>query len=585
MFLLPSIGIGFLFALLLGGKPSRVVDVKLKAPWAVAAAFGIQLVLFSEFAPARLASAKAELHVATYALLVVFAVMNRRQLVLLPMMVGMALNGLVIAVNHGTMPVTHAAAAAAGLSPGAFQNVSEQAHRFGFLGDVFALPSRLPFSNTFSVGDLLISLGMIVFVVVVSTRDEGSTSPFALSATLRPLRFAGYRHLLLGKLISSVGDWLTVATVIGWIYARTHSTTDVAVILIARLAPPILGGGVAAMVIDRLPKGRLLVWIEVARGAAAAGALLAVVTGRVGGVLAALAVSGGFAAISSATTPSLTPSLVPPDQLPAANAGLGLVRNAAMALGASGAGLMLSASTASAALILDIVTFAVAAALFNGLPLVASAAAVGRPSGSRSAWRYVASRRRILLLIGSFGVATFATGLTNTILPRFLAGNAHLGPGGYGFGIAALAVGLAVGETAVGFSRIGSTAGRWIGVGLLMTGAILGVLAASHHVASIFLFLGLVGFIDGSTDILFDLVIQREASPEYYGATFGVSSALTAATMVAGFALTAPLGALVSPGGVVAISGCAFGVAGAIALIAIVRRQAPAPVPAVASAG
>jgi hypothetical protein len=55
--------------------------------------------------------------------------------------------------------------------------------------------------------------------------------------------------------------------------------------------------------------------------------------------------------------------------------------------------------------------------------------------------------------------------------------------------------------------------------------------------------------------------------------------------MVGGFALAAPLGALVSPGGVVAISGAAFGFAGVIALTAIVRRQATAPKPAIAPAG
>ncbi|HEY2937610.1 MAG TPA: MFS transporter [Gaiellaceae bacterium] len=584
MFLLPSIGVGFLFALLLGGKPSRVLDVELRAPWTVALALGIQIVLFSRISPVAPGDAKDVLHVATYGLLLFFAVVNRRQLALLPVMLGMALNAIAITANHGSMPVTRAAATAAGLAPAAFQNVSEHAHRLVFLGDVFALPRILPLSNTFSIGDLLISFGMVVFVVVVSTRDTATRS-FTFATTFKPLQFAGYRHLVLGKLISSVGDWLTVATVIGWIYSDTHSTAAVAVTLIARLAPPILGGGVAAYVVDRLPKDRLLVSIEVARGAVATVALVGIVEGRVAIVLAALAASGALAAISGATTRSLTPSLVPVEQLPAANAGLGLVSNAAMALGASGAGLALAASTAPAALLLDIATFAIAAALFSRLRVAAPSTGSRRSSGTHGAWRYVASRRRILLLIGSFGVATFATGLTNTILPRFLAGNAGLGPGGYGFGIAALAAGLAVGETVVGFTPVGATAGRWIGVGLLMTGGILCTLATSHHAASIFLFLGLVGFIDGSTDILFDLVIQREASPEYYGATFGVSSALTSTTMVGGFALAAPLGALVSPGGVVAISGAAFGFAGVIALTAIVRRQATAPKPAIAPAG
>jgi hypothetical protein len=579
VFLLPSIAVGFLFALLLGGKPSRLIEVELRAPWAVATAIAVQGVLFASIAPKPPAHVEEALHIGTYALLVLFAFANRRMLALMPLTAGMLLNAIAVTVNHGSMPVTRAAATAAGLSPAAFHNVSDHAHRLVFLGDVFALPRGFPLSNTFSVGDVLISFGMIAFIVIVSTRDKVAKPPFALGATFEPLRVPAYRHLVAGKLVSIFGDWLTVAAVIGWIYAETRSTTAVAAMLVARLAPPILGGGVAAYVVDRLPKARLLAWIELTRGGAAAAALVGVLDHRVPILLGALALSGALAAVSGATTSSLTPALVRAEQLPAANAGLGMVKNAAMAFGAGGAGLTLAAASAPTALLLDIGTFVVAAMLFTRLQLTAPTSPARRARTMPGAWRYVVRRRRIAVLIASFATATFATGLTNTILPRFLADNTSLGPAGYGFAIAALGLGLAAGEAVVGFSRIGATAGRWIGAGLLMTGAVLTALAPSHHPASIFLFLALVGFLDGSTDILYDLVIQREASPAYYGAAFGISSALTATTMVAGFALAVPLGTLVSPGGVVAVSAGAFALAGLTALLAIVGRWKPERAP------
>jgi hypothetical protein len=65
----------------------------------------------------------------------------------------------------------------------------------------------------------------------------------------------------------------------------------------------------------------------------------------------------------------------------------------------------------------------------------------------------------VLLLITSFAVATLATGLTNATLPSFLEDTQGLSSGGYGFGIAALATGLLLGEALVGFSRVGATAG------------------------------------------------------------------------------------------------------------------------------
>src|SRR5207247_7047692 len=168
---------------------------------------------------------------------------------LAPVMLGMLLNGVVIAVNGGSMPVTRTAARAAGLMPSDYESVSEHARSLRFLGDVFAIPSSLPLSNTFSVGDLLISFGMIAFIVVVS-QESGRQRSLSIAQTLRPLRLPSYRSLLAGKLISSVGDWLTLAALVGWRYESTGSTGAVALILLARVSPPIVGGGIAAFVVD-----------------------------------------------------------------------------------------------------------------------------------------------------------------------------------------------------------------------------------------------------------------------------------------------------------------------------------------------
>ncbi|MDX6511997.1 MAG: hypothetical protein QOE36_1501 [Gaiellaceae bacterium] len=580
MFLLPSILLGLLFALLLGGRPSRILEVRFAAAWAVYSALAIQLVLFLPQVPSTGDSAGDVLHIATYCLLVWFALANRRLPALAPITVGMLLNGIAIAVNRGVMPLSATAARAAGID-GEHGSASIHAHTLGFLGDVFALPSRLPLSNAFSVGDLLIGFGMVGFIVAVSHGEASGRRPFALAKTLGPLHAPAYRRLIGGKLVSTIGDWLTVAALIGWTYRTTSSTGAVAALLIARLAPPIVGGGAAAYLVDRLPKARLLLWVELARAAAVAIALAGVVTSQHAAVLAALALSGALAAISSATTPALMPSLVPREQLPTANAGLGLVRNSAMALGATGGGLALSAGSAPLALAIDIATFAIAAALLAGLRIPAGAAP--KPGEPRASARsYLLRRRRILLLVGSFAVATFATGLTNTTLPGLLEGRLGLGAGSYGFGIAALAAGLAIGEVTVGFSRIGSSAGRWIGVGLLLAGGLLTLLAFDTHPQTAFLFLALIGYVDGSTDILYDLVIQRSVDERYYGAVFGLSSAVTATTMVLGFALAPLLGRLVGPAGVVLISGGAFGGAGTVALVAMgraVRERAEVAAP------
>src|SRR5207342_3441809 len=87
---------------------------------------------------------------------------------------------------------------------------------------------------------------------------------------------------------------------------------------------------------------------------------------------------------------------------------------------------------------------------------------------SEGALRYVLGRRWLLVLVFAFAAATLATGLTNATLPRLLEDKFHFGASGYGFGIAALATGLVLGQALVGLARVGETAGRWIGAGLLI---------------------------------------------------------------------------------------------------------------------
>lgn len=578
MFLLPSIVVGFALAVILGGRPSRVLEVHLRIGWAVALAILLQVGLFSRLGTGLPAPALRVGHVLSYALLIAFALANRRVRTLLPTMAGMVLNSIAIIVNGGHMPVDAGAARAAGLSPADFANVSAEATHLRFLGDIFALPQQLPFANTFSIGDILIGVGMAAFIVATAFDGDAERLERSLGERFGPLRLPSYRRLLGGKLISSIGDWLTLAALIGWIYAKTSSTGAVAVVLVARLGPPILGSSAAVYLVDRLPKRRLLVLVELSRAAAALVALGGVLGHSLPAVFAALAVSGGLAALSAATVPALMPSLVSDEQLPMANAGLGIVKNSAMALGALGAGVALSSVGVATAVAVDIATFGLAALLFRNLELPA-AVAHGARRASHSARSYLAGKPRLVLMIGAFAAATFATGLMNTILPRFFQHELHTGPAGYAFGVGALACGLALGEAVVGLTRIGASAGRWVGIGLVVAAGLFGLLALGEQPAAAFLFVGLIGFVDGSTDILFDLTIQRDTHPRYLGAVFGFASAAMSTTMVFAFALAPLLTAIVQPRGVVAIAGVFFLVGGLVATAARSLDRRPAPQP------
>jgi hypothetical protein len=575
MFLLPSLFLGVVFALVLGGRPGRLVGVRFRLSWLVPAALAVQLAIFGPFASRFDPTTIERLHVASYVLLLAFAAANLRIRALVPVLLGLTANAAAILANHGLMPVSREAARSIGLGPGVHENVLVgDGTRLSFLGDVFALPAELPLANVFSIGDILIGVGMMLFVVLVSIQD-GEAPALEPSRLLEPLRTSSYRALAAGKLVSHAGDWITLTALVGWVYHETGSTGQASLLLLARLAPPVLGGGIAALVVDRLPKQRLLVWIELTRGIAVAGALMGVVSGDHRLVFAALAVSGGLAAISNACVPSLLPSLLPTEQLASANAGLGIAKDGAMAAGALGSAVILSSFGVTTALLVDAGTFAVSLLLFGMIraPIRRGEDERREEARERGALRYVVTRRWLLVLVFSFAAATLATGLTNATLPRLLEDKLGLGTGGYGFGIGALATGLALGQALVGFARVGETAGRWIGAGLLVMAGLFGVLGLVDHAPTALLLLGAIGFVDGTTDVLFETVVQRQADPRRYGAVFGFSYAFITATMMGAVALAPVVNSFVSPG--VAILGAAALLvgAGAIALLGMPRTE------------
>jgi predicted MFS family arabinose efflux permease len=564
VFLLPTLFLGVLLAVVLGGRPSRVLEVRFRFATAVPAALVLQIVVFSQPGAELAEGLRRALHLGSYALLITFAVANLRLPTLLPVVIGTLMNATAILANGGRMPVSDSAAAATRLDADGAGSVSTAADRLFPLGDIFALPASFPLGNVFSVGDVLIGAGIAAFVVVTSL--EASSGSLAVRRLLEPLRARPYRRLVAGRFVSQIGDWVTLAALIGWIYGETHSPSHVALLLIVRLAPPIFGGGLAALVVDRLPKRRVLVAVELARGLTVAGALVGVLTDARATVVAVVALSGLLAAVSGATLPALVPSLVDTDRLPAANAGLSVSKDIGMVLGGSGAGIALSSVGTAPALLLDLATFVVAAGFYLGLPRAAADAAKRRP-GEPGGVRYLLARPRLALLVCAFAAATLATGLTNASLPSFLGGQLGLGPSGYGYGLAALGVGLTCGGVLVGLARVGRSANRWIGLGLALMAALFFVLAASEHAPTALLLLAAIGFLDATTDVLFDTVIQREADARYLGSVFGVASALMMTTMVAGF-LAAPLAQrLLGASESIVLAGAVLGLAGFAALL------------------
>lgn len=153
----------------LGGRLRNLEHLSLRMPWLVLLALAVQLVIFTSLGDAVGESSSLVAHVASYGLLLVFVAVNLRHVGVLLAGLGTVLNAAVIVANGGYMPASTRALEMAGLRTTYTTHnnsvIADEGARLLPLGDVMAVPSDVPiFANVFSVGDVLIAVGVAVLL-------------------------------------------------------------------------------------------------------------------------------------------------------------------------------------------------------------------------------------------------------------------------------------------------------------------------------------------------------------------------------------------------------------------------------------
>ncbi len=170
--MIAGLGIGFLR----GGRLRYLAQLKLRWLWLVPLALVIQLLIFPLFSGSPLLPYATEpLHLASYALLMLWLVMNVRTPPMSILSLGAICNFVVIVSNGGYMPASATALQQAGLAHIAERllegdvvaNVTLMSAltRVNALGDWLYLPSWIPFSTALSIGDVLIAVGLVWLLV------------------------------------------------------------------------------------------------------------------------------------------------------------------------------------------------------------------------------------------------------------------------------------------------------------------------------------------------------------------------------------------------------------------------------------
>lgn len=183
MFMLWAIPLGIGVGLLAGGRAGGLSRLRFRWAWLAVAGLLVQVVLFTSTGDALAGGLAPAIYVASTAAVFVAVVRNSGLPGMPIVALGSISNLAAIIANGGAMPADPAALAIAGLDgAGSHTNsviLPDPALRP--LTDIFAIPAGWPFANVFSIGDVLIGVG-IVIVIAAAMRRPLPAQPTTIEA-------------------------------------------------------------------------------------------------------------------------------------------------------------------------------------------------------------------------------------------------------------------------------------------------------------------------------------------------------------------------------------------------------------------
>lgn len=172
MFILYGVVAGLAVGLLTGGRIERLADLHIRWAWLAIAALAAQVVLFLPSVGDALGPVAPWAYAGSSAAIFAVILANMGVPGLALVAAGAACNLAAIIANGGYMPVSAGALASLGWDePPGYSNSATVANpTLAPLTDIFAMPSWLPFANVFSLGDVLIAVGIAATIALAMRR-------------------------------------------------------------------------------------------------------------------------------------------------------------------------------------------------------------------------------------------------------------------------------------------------------------------------------------------------------------------------------------------------------------------------------
>nr|WSX81620.1 MFS transporter [Streptomyces sp. NBC_00899]WSX82156.1 MFS transporter [Streptomyces sp. NBC_00899] len=397
-----------------------------------------------------------------------------------------------------------------------------------------------------------------------------------LLADIGPLReHADFRRLWFGNTVSYIGQQMTAMAVALQVYAITGSSFYVGLVGLCSLVPLIVFGLYGGAVADAVDRRRL--GLVTATGATVLSAALAAVAiahvRSVGVLYAIVALQAVCFAMNSPARSSMIPRLLPPEQLPAANALASLAGGVGQMAGPMLGGLFVGLWGYQAAYLIDAAAFTASLYAMWRLPSMlpgdGDGTAKRRPSVMEGL-RYLGARPNLR--------TTFVSDLAAMVLaqPRVL----FPAVAGLWFGGDTRTVGLLAAAPAVG-ALLGSVFSGWYGrvrrqgmavlVAVASWGAAVAVFGLTRNLWLGLCFLALAGCADTVSMVFRNTMLQSAAPDDMRGRLQGVFLVVVVGGSRLGDFLAGTTADVFSP--TTAVVGGGLACIAAITLIALFQRS------------
>ena len=362
----------------------------------------------------------------------------------------------------------------------------------------------------------------------------------------------GLRRLQIASASFVAGDW--AYTVALGVYAYDFGgATWVGIVGLIRMLPSALSAAFVGMIADRHARERVLLSVYIVRAAALAASALAAVEHIPALVFVLAGIVTVVSAIARPCEWSLRAALAhTPEELAATNVAGSMVEGVAVFVGPAFAGLLLSRSSPGVVFLASGQLFLWAALAAAGVRTHAVLPPSERHSGRErvrealAGVATVARERDPRLIVGLFAGQTFTRGALNVLVVVAAIRLLHMGDPGVGYLNSAFGVGNLIGAVAalalVARRRLAGPAG----IGLVLWGAPIAIVALVPHPAAALVLLAIPGFGNGVLDVAGLTLMQRITPERLQGRVFGTLEAVVFAGVgigsVTGAALVAWLG-------------------------------------------